>query len=376
MRILVTGARAPIAADLAKAFRLTGHRVWLTDSLRWAVASGSPYAERYLRLPPPRREPEAFAAALIQACVAYEIDTIVPTSEEVFWLAALRERLPKSVALRTSDLGLLRRLHDKAAFAKLACELGYGAKANRVLTSHAQAADLGSPANWVFKPVYSRFATQTLISPSAEELSAMNATLERPWLAQTRIHGDEYCLYNVAERGRLLLHLAYAPTVRFGQGASIYFSEVRDERLRRLSEQFVARTGFTGQISFDVIASEEQLVAIECNPRGTSGVHLAAQAHHTLASALLGQESEERAMLPEPRMLLGPWFLQSPVTLFRARDRALRAPARDALRSARIGWHRQAFALAEMGWLAWRAKTSVAAVSTADIEWNGEGIHA
>jgi len=269
----------------------------------------------------------------------------------------------------------LRLLHDKAAFADLAAELGYGADENRVLTSLEAIKAIENPEAWVFKPVFSRFATQTLIGPSKRDLRSVAPSSVQPWLAQTRIRGDEFCVYNVADHGRLLLHVAYAPTVRFGKGASIYFAEIRDERLRRLSETFVARTQFTGQIGFDVMAHEQRLVAIECNPRGTSGVHLVAQSPNVLAAALLGQESKKQAGEPEPRMLLGPWFLQSPGTIFRARDRALRARARDALTSAEIAWPLQACALAEMTWLALRARTNVAAASTADIEWNGEAVH-
>jgi len=372
MNILVTGARAPIAADLAKAFRVAGHRVWLADSLRWAVASGSPYAESYLHLPAPRRDWDGFVATLIRECTRHAIDAIVPTSEEVFWLAAVRPRLPQSVNLRTSQLELLKQFHDKAAFASLATKLGYGAPENHVLHSRAELVQMRDPQNWVFKPVYSRFATQTLIGPKVEELQAIAPTLERPWLAQTRIVGREVCLYNVADRGRLLLHVAYEPAVRFGKGASIYFSETDDEALRRMAADFVEHTQFTGQISFDVIAGENGLVAIECNPRGTSGVHLAAQSPAVLAAALLGQGTALQTLSTEPRMLLGPWLLQSPGMIFRARDRALWARARDALCSAKIGWTQQLAAMAEMSWLALRARTSVAVVSTADIEWNGE----
>ncbi len=372
MNILVTGARAPIAADLAKTLRLAGHHVWLLDSLRWPIAAGSPHIEGYLRMPAPRNAFGAFARGVVEACCCHRIDTIIPTSEEVFWLAALRRKLPARVNLRTSDLATLARLHDKAAFAEIASELGYGAAENRRLISGRDLRAFADPSAWVFKPVYSRFATRTLVGPTSVEVAQIEATPECPWLAQTRIRGDEYCLYNVAEKGRLLLHVAYAPKVRFGKGASIYFEAVEQSALRELSARFIGRTAFTGQISFDVMADGERLIAIECNPRGTSGVHLAAQSPVEFSAALLGESAALPSSSSMPRMLLGPWMLQSPGTLFRAGDRALRARARDALTAAEISPWRQTIAVAEMTWRAVAARTSVAAASTLDIEWNGE----
>jgi len=41
MNILVTGARAPIAADIAKALAQSGHKVWMADNLRTPISASS-----------------------------------------------------------------------------------------------------------------------------------------------------------------------------------------------------------------------------------------------------------------------------------------------------------------------------------------------
>ena len=373
MNLLVTGARAPIAADLAKAFALSGHRVWLTDSLRAPVSAASPFVQGYLRMPPPRADFQAFTASLINACNAKSIDAIIPTSEEVFWLAGAAPFLPPNVNLRTSALPLLSRLHHKGTFATLAASLGLGAPEAIEMTSLSDLAGLREPKRFVLKPCYSRFASRVLIIPTSRDLERVRPTTAQPWLAQTRVKGRELCAYNVATDGRLLFHVAYEPLIRFGVGASVYFSPVVSSALRAMSERFIATTGFTGQISFDAIETERGLVALECNPRGTSGVHLASQQPDSFSAALLGTLQEPLASVaPEPRMLLFPLLLTHFGTLATARGRQRVLDAKDALTAAGIPLRSQLSALAEMVWRSARSGLSPVKASTVDIEWNGE----
>ena len=140
MNIVVTGARAPVAADIAKALALAGHRVWASDSLVAPVSAASPHLQGYLRLPPPRTDFHGFSAQLAVACTRLSITAVIPTSEEVFWLAAAIPSLPPSVKVRTSPLPVLAELHHKGKFAKLATSLGYGAPENHVIS---QPSDFG-----------------------------------------------------------------------------------------------------------------------------------------------------------------------------------------------------------------------------------------
>lgn len=375
MNILVTGARAPIAADIAKALALSGHKVWVGDSLRAPVSAASPFIQKLLHLPAPRGDFHRFVAALVAACSDLAIDAIIPTSEEVFWLAGAAPLLPPSVRVCTSPLPVLAQLHHKGSFARLAVCLGYGAPENHEIVQPSDLARLDDPTRFVLKPVYSRFATRTLIGPAATALAGLRPSPAQPWLAQTRVMGRELCAYNVAEAGRLLLHVAYEPMFRLGVGASMYFSPVASAALRAMSEQFIQATGFTGQISFDAMETATRLVALECNPRGTSGVHLAVQQPALLAAALLGQPTDGTVpLLASPRVLLLPLLLNHPGLVLRARDRRLLRAGQDALAAAGIPLWGQAKALGEMGWRALRTCMSIPLASTADIEWNGEPI--
>lgn len=374
MNILVTGARAPISADIVRALSAAGHKVWTCDSMYFPVGRFSPGSQGYIRLPAPRENFQAFQAALLHTCRRLGIRRIVPTSEEVFWLSAIRG-LPVGCHGFYPDLPVLNLLHNKKTFAALAGRLGYGACENHVLRDpQTRDAFVNSAQleNYVLKPVYSRFASEVLVSPTREEAKKIAPTADEPWLAQSRARGTEVCVYNLAENGRLLLHTAYVPKWRAGKGAGVYFEPTSQDALRKLSADFIQATGFTGQISFDVILTETGPVALECNPRGTSGAHLAAQNLAAFGAALTG-DSQPRVAAETPVMLALPHLMYNTAVVF-GEGRAAWSRANDAMKAAGVPLLGQIGATLELLLNTLGTGKTALEVSTADIEWNGEVI--
>lgn len=373
MKILVTGARAPISADIARVLHAAGHTVYLADSWALPVGRFSPYVQRYFRLTSPKADFQAFMQGIELLIRQYSIDWVVPTSEEVFWLAniaSLDERL------FAPPLDVLLHLHDKHRFALLMMELGYGARKNLLLRSVGDAAsiiDSGTSRDYVVKPVFSRFATKTLISPSSDEIRGLD--YRQAWLAQSRIYGDEVCIYAIASKGQTLLHLAYRPRYKAGRGASIYFEPVFDARLIEFSTKVIRTLNLSGQICFDVILTDDGLVALECNPRGTSGVHLAAQHPHTFAAALIGEQSGPPGKQGNQyqAMMLGiPFFLyQVKHWLCDANVRADVRCAIEAMKGSHVPVWGSMLSTVEILAKSVRHGCSPLTVSTMDIEWNG-----
>jgi hypothetical protein len=377
MNILITGARAPICADIVYALTSAGHRVWVSDSLRFPVGRFCPKVEGYLRLPAPRKNFAGFEAGLVAGCKRLGIERIIPTSEEVFWLSAVKG-LPATCQGFFPSQEVLGQLHDKQRFAALAQSLGYGAPENHLLSSVVDVAQFvqnKDSAGYVFKPVYSRFASDVLISPAADTALRIRPTAHAPWLAQTRALGPELCVYNIAVEGELIMHAAYRPRWRAGKGASVYFEPEVSAQLQEMSAQIVAATKFTGQISFDVIETADGLVALECNPRGTSGVHLASQSLGKFSMALMGKKGG-RTGNTTPAMLAVPLLMYNPRMLWSPEGRKAWRIAQDAMAAVQIPFRAQVLATIELLARAVLAGQSAIAESTADIEWNGEPIGA
>jgi len=274
MKVLITGARAPVAIDLARAFHAAGHHVELADCIRPFAASALPFSPALHRLPAPCSHFDAFASRMAEIITHGRFDLVVPTCEEVFWLAAAAERGHWTDRLLAPELPLLRRLHSKAEFPLLLAECGLKAPRTMRLDTPPDPTQFPDLSSLVFKPEFSRFATHTLIGPSASALARVNASPNHRWVAQQRIHGEEICSWAVMHGGRTTAHIAYRPRWRHGYAAAYGMEAVDCPAAETVARRIGEVTGMTGQIAFDMILDAVgEVWPIECNPRAVSGLH-------------------------------------------------------------------------------------------------------
>ena len=211
--VLITGARAPVALHHARLFHAAGWRVVLADMPARPLSSSSRACAVYQRLPSPRFHPEDFTDA-VEALVEREKPAlIVPTCEEVFYLAALRERLGLGAELFAPGLDLLQTAHNKHDFIRLCEGFEIAVPVTRLLRSPEELTGLGKDAgNLVFKPVWSRFAGQVLVAPTPAKLKHVVPSTAMPWVAQERLQGEELSAYAVARGGRAGRRTSALPT--------------------------------------------------------------------------------------------------------------------------------------------------------------------
>lgn len=376
--VLITGARAPVAQDLARACRAAGMDVHVADSVTpWAARALRPRFPVH-RLPPPR---QAFAdfrrrmAALIDEIGA---DLVLPTCEEVFWLAEAAARDGYADRLFAPPLDLLRRFHSKALFAAFANELELDAPETHVVASRDELSGVPIQAEaLVLKPDYSRFGARVLIAPDTAARDRVVPSAVRRWVAQRRIEGEEICSWAAVRGGRVTAYAAYRPRWRHGRAAAFQMEAVDLPAVRAITERIAAATGMTGHLSFDVIVDRDgRAWPIECNPRAVSGLHLL-DAAPALGRAFV--EGGDCIAPPAGRLRhLGPamLLLGVPAALRQGRLGVLRADwraGRDVI--GRGAW------LPQLGCVADAARFAVTAFgagraasdgTTADIEWNGE----
>jgi predicted ATP-grasp superfamily ATP-dependent carboligase len=273
--IVVTGARAPAALHLARVFHSAGHRVILADTFRYPMSRATRMKDSYVRLPSPRQNFSDYSAAVAGLVAREAPDLVVPTCEEVFFLAAIRDRRGIGFPLFAPHFDLLARVHNKADFAQLAAGLGADPPLTLRLSRREDLSGLPGPVGeFVFKPAWSRFGSRVLIKPSEADVAKLRPTETDPWVAQSYLPGEEISAYAVATDGRLTAFQAYKPTYRVGHGAGVAFESVDAPAAQRFVAGLVTRLNWTGQISFDFRHDEDgELHVIECNPRATSGVH-------------------------------------------------------------------------------------------------------
>lgn len=277
--ILITGGRAPAALELARLFAAAGHRVVAADSVPVSLCSASRSVERSYVCPEPRQDPRRYIDFLAEVVEAEQVDLLVPTCEEIFYIAWGKERLSQRCLVFADDLDKLAMLHSKRELIVQAEKLGFCVPETRLLASQAEAdrflSERGAESPVVLKPVFSRFSAKALVVRGGERPLLPGISASFPWVGQQYIAGRAYCTYSIVQQGAVVAHACYAGTFTAGRGASISFE--REERVDLLEwvTRFAAAVRFTGQIAFDfIVTAEGKAYPIECNPRGTSGVHL------------------------------------------------------------------------------------------------------
>lgn len=377
-RVLVTGARSVAALDIARSLRAAGYEPHLADCSPSWVARLSRAAGPVHRYASPVDRPAAFARDIRGLIERLDPVRIIPTCEEVFHLPALAAADGVSDRLFAPSPDRLGTLHAKDRFAALCGRLGLPVPDTTAVADRAAVeAFRGSPADLVFKPVWSRFGAQTLIAPTAAALAALTPSPDTPWIAQRRITGEEVSFYAVCHEGRVLAFCAYGSDWRLSGGASYVFrplSADRTARLRPMAEALAAFAG-TGQIACDaIIDAGGQPWLIECNPRATSGVHLFGRSAE-FGRALMGRGEAEPATAAR-HLSPAVWLHGLPTALRDGRLAAWRAQGQQGFDAvAAPGDPGPIFgALADAAAFALRALStgrSLTAAMTADIEWNG-----
>jgi hypothetical protein len=380
-RVLITGGRAPAALELARLFAAAGHTVFAADSTPWMLCGASRAVTKAFRVPEPRRHPRDFANRLAGIAREQRIDLILPTCEEVFYVGRFKSELERHAKVFCADLTVLERLHSKAQFADLVLrENGFGTEVRApeswVVRTRSDLDTLSMTSEeLVLKPVFSRFATATLIRPDAARMRGI--ALDRPWLAQRCIAGTEFCSYSVCRDGAVQAHAVYRPAWRAGKGAGIYFEPHAIPEIERFVSGLARHFHLTGQVAFDfIVEASGRVFVLECNPRATSGVHLFDAA---LATAFTGATDIVRAghgprMMASAMALLGPGqALATGRLLPFCRDFAR---ARDVIWSWRdpMPVFTGLLSAAAFTWKGFRHRVSAEAATTLDIEWDGEVI--
>lgn len=377
-RVLVTGARAVAALDIARSLRAAGYAPHLADCVPARLARWSNSAGPVRRYASPVRRPAAFAADLRTLIADLDPIWIVPTCEEVFHLSALAAADGWSDRLLAPDPGALATLHAKDRFASLCERLALPVPETRAVTDAAGlAAAVVAMGDVAVKPAWSRFGNRTLISPSPPDVESVRPTPDQPWVVQRRIVGEEVSFYAVCHGGRVVAFAAYGSDWRLPGGAAYAFRPAPDPTasvLRRMADILAAEVG-TGQFACDAIVDAVgRPWLIECNPRATSGVHLFGRGAD-FGEALVGRGAAEP--LPGSRHVAPALWLYGPGEAHRTGRRTdwtrQRLEGSDALTLPGDRWPLAGALIDTLGF-ALRAMTqgqSLTAATTADIEWNG-----
>ncbi|KAJ2936396.1 hypothetical protein H1R20_g698, partial [Candolleomyces eurysporus] len=95
--ILLSNGRFPVSLDLARQFRLAGHRVYVVgeDPMHYHVCKFSKDVKHSYRVPVPRENPDGYVEGIMRAIQDANIDIVIPMHEEIFYLAEASQTNPE-----------------------------------------------------------------------------------------------------------------------------------------------------------------------------------------------------------------------------------------------------------------------------------------
>ena len=273
-KVLLTGVRSLFTLDLARRFHEKGYRVFTAETSLHHICRFSNAIEKNFVIPSPRFHSDRFITALVEICDREKIDIVVPTFEEIFCLAKGLHRFPKSCTILCENYETLDHLHNKWLFNKKIEHMGLSSPKSYLVHSQKELDELPLKAPYILKPSYSRSSMQVQKVTSATT-PKIKFTSHNPFVAQEFIHGKKFCSYSISHSGKLSAHVVYPVDISIEGNSCLNFKVISHAGIEEWIKHFVEKENFTGQIAFDFIEnSQGKLYAIECNPRGTSGLHL------------------------------------------------------------------------------------------------------
>ncbi|MCB1116155.1 MAG: ATP-grasp domain-containing protein [Chlamydiia bacterium] len=273
-KILLSGARSLFTLDLARRFAEEGHLVYAAETSFHHVCRFSNAFEKHFAIPSPRFDPEGFLQSLIAICEKEEIDLVIPTFEEIFCLAKGLGRFPKETTIFCAPYETLDTLHNKWHFNQKLKQLGFDCPKSALVSSQEELHALSFTTPYILKPSYSR-ASMCIQKVTTSTPPKIKIDPNNPLVAQEWLHGKKYCSYSIVHHGKIAAHTVYPVEFSIEGNSCLNFKAIDHPKIHKWVETFAQKENFNGQIAFDFIEpSPEKLYAIECNPRGTSGIHL------------------------------------------------------------------------------------------------------
>jgi predicted ATP-grasp superfamily ATP-dependent carboligase len=300
VRILVTSSRMPFALAMVRKLADAGHEVYAADDTDLAPGSHSKYLAGHFVTASPRQATEQFVDDVERICGEESIDLVLPAFEEAFYLATQHERLSRTTRLFTPPFATLARLHDKATFQQLAVQLGLPTPETIVATTDEELhAALERFPRYFARAAFSRGGVSLLTNTGplagAVDISDCRPTEASPWLVQEFVDGPTVCTYSTVHGGRVASHCMYRIPRQWKHSTGIGFESMDGTESLALIEPILAEVDYTGQVSFDFVATDDGLTLIECNPRATDGALL--MSSEQLAAGIAGK-SDETSMVP------------------------------------------------------------------------------
>jgi predicted ATP-grasp superfamily ATP-dependent carboligase len=273
LRVLLSEGSSTSAREAITVLGLAGHIVEVCDPSPVCLGRFSRFVSKLHRCPGLRDDPAGYLSFVEKLLVERPFDVLLPTHEQGFLFARVKERLEDRVGLALPSFEGYRAAHSKAGFSRLLVELGLPQPATRIVTSPSELREavrfpcvvktsIGTASRGIWF-----VRDQAALTQALQELGASEAFADEV-LVQDLIAGATEKAQAIFSRGELLGFHAYRQIAAGAGGGEAIKQSVRRPGVCADVATIGTRLGWHGALSVDIIMPERgSHLFIDCNPR-------------------------------------------------------------------------------------------------------------
>src|SRR5689334_13738088 len=273
LRILIPEGSSTSCREALTILGLAGHHVEVCDPSPWCQARYSRLVRKFHRCPGLRTDPAGFLAFVEGLIASGRFDVLLPTHEQGFLFARVKDRLAGRIAVALPSFESYRTAHSKAGFSRLLARLGLPQPPTCILTSQSEPRGATRFPAVVKTSVGTASQGVWFVRNESELASALHAIDSRgafgEVLVQDMIAGTTEKAQSVFCRGRLVGFHAFRAVVPGVSGGEAIKQSVRRPVVRGHLEKLGAALDWHGGLSVDIIMPDDGSapLLIDCNPR-------------------------------------------------------------------------------------------------------------
>jgi predicted ATP-grasp superfamily ATP-dependent carboligase len=279
LRVLVSEGSSTSAREAITILGLSGHLIEVCDPSPYCLARFSRFVGKFHRCPGLRDDPAGFLGFVEELLSARHFDVLLPTHEQGFLFARVRQRLEDRVALALPSFASYRIAHSKAGFSRLLDQLGLPQPATRIVKSAGELrrairfpcvvkTSVGTASRGIWFVRDDGDLEGALQGLSAQGLK-VNGAFADEVLVQEFVAGATEKAQAVFCRGKLLGFHAYRQIAAGAGGGEAIKQSVSRPEVRALLATIGEKLAWHGALSVDYVLPDDGAtpLLIDCNPR-------------------------------------------------------------------------------------------------------------
>src|ERR1700736_5173200 len=274
LRVLPSEGNSTSSREAITILGLSGHLVEVCDPSSYCLARFSRFVRKFHNCPPMRDDPSGFLRFIEELLATGYFDVLLPTHEQGFLFARVRQRLEDRVGLALPSFESYRTAHSKAGFSRLLDQLGLPKPATRIVKSASELRDavrfpcvvktsVGTASRGIW------FVRNDGDLDGALQDLSVNGAFADEVLVQELVADTTEEAQAVFCRGKLIGFHAFQQIAAGAGGGEAIKQSVSRLNVRTLLATIGKKLAWHGALSVDYVLRDDDAtpLLIDCNPR-------------------------------------------------------------------------------------------------------------